>query len=42
MKAKSITWYQEHVKHEDIEVSKSAVERLITMHDSGPGTNGHK
>jgi hypothetical protein len=39
MKAKSIDWYQEHVKHEYIEVSISAVERLITKLVRGPGTN---
>ena len=39
MKAKAIDWYQKHVK-QDIEISKSAVERLITKHERGPGTNG--
>ena len=40
-KAKAIDWHQKHIK-QDIEVSKSAVQRLITKHERGPGTNGHK
>ena len=42
MKAKSIDWYQEPVRHEDIEVSKIAVDSFITKHVRGPGTNGRK
>ena len=42
MKAKSIDWYQEPVRHEDIEVSKITVDSFITKHVRGPGTNGRK